>query len=175
MPAFTINMSSPFPSGFTGSLGGPNVGGHSPSAEWYIRFGMDFAASVGTEVCAAFDGHVTRYSPHKASTDTSKVYGDQIFIRSENDMMGGFYTHINFVPAAIKIDASVSWGDLLGKVFVASGGAAHLHWALVEIIGGAPAGRYAGVDLHGDFVGVSNTTSALSVTFNQDGTPPDVA
>src|SRR5260370_41585890 len=103
---------------------------------------MDFAVSVGTEVSAAFDGHVTRYSPHIPSTDTSKVYGAQIFIRSENDMMGGFYTHINFVPATIKIGARVSMGDLLGKVFVGSGGAAHLHWALVEIIGGAPGGRY---------------------------------
>jgi murein DD-endopeptidase MepM/ murein hydrolase activator NlpD len=172
MPAFSIDMSSPFPSGFLRSLGGPNVGGHSPKAEWYIRFGMDFAASVGREVRAAFDGHVTKFSPHTPSTDTSKVYGAQIFIRSENDMMGGFYTHIAFVPAAIKLGASVTRGDLLGKVFVVPGGAAHLHWALVEIIGGAPGGRYVGVDLHGDFVGISNTTSVLSVTFNQDGTAP---
>jgi hypothetical protein len=105
--AFTIDMSSPFPLGFTRSLGGPNEGGHS--GEWHDRFGMDFAASVGPEVHAG------------------------------------------------------------------SRGGAHLHWALVEIIGGAPGGRYVGINPYKDFQKVSNTTSVLSVTFKQNGTPPKVA
>jgi hypothetical protein len=46
---------------------------------------------------------------------------------------------------------------------------------LVEIIGGAPRGRYVGVDLFPDFVAISNSSTVISVTFNQDGTPPTVA
>ena len=37
--AFDIDISSPFPAGFTGGLGAPNQGGHQPP-NWYIQFGM---------------------------------------------------------------------------------------------------------------------------------------
>src|SRR5690348_10054102 len=84
MSTFTINMSSPFPTGAcTGDFGGPDVGGHHASTEWYIKFGMDLAAPMSTEVSAIFKGHVTVFHPHKRSTDTSKVFGTQIFIRSK--------------------------------------------------------------------------------------------
>jgi hypothetical protein len=136
---------------------------------------MDLGASVGTEVRAAFEAHITRFTPHIPSKDTSKQYGAQLFMRSPNDQMGAFYTHINFVRAGIRVGATVSRGDLLGKVYVVASGTPHLHMALVEIIGGAPGGRYLGVDLYTHFLSISNTTSVKSVTFNQDGTPPTVA
>jgi murein DD-endopeptidase MepM/ murein hydrolase activator NlpD len=175
MSAFVIEMSSPFSDGFTGGLGGPNSGGHMPGTEWYIQYGMDLGASVGTDVYAAFDAHITRYNPHNPANDSSKAYGAQLFMRSPNDQMGGFYTHIDSVPEWIAVGAQVSRGDLLGKVFVVPGGAAHLHMALVEIIGGAPGGRYIGINLYSDFLRISNTDSSISVTFNQDGSPPTVA
>jgi murein DD-endopeptidase MepM/ murein hydrolase activator NlpD len=174
MDAFTISMSGPFPSGTViKRLGGPNEGGHS-GKDWYIQFGMDLGVSAGTEVHAAFDAHVTRFTPHTPSKDSSKVYGAQIFMRSPNDGMGAFYTHISSVPAGIKVGATVTRGDLLGTVFVVSGGAPHLHMAMVEIIGGAPGGEYTGVDLYDKFL-VFNADSIISVTFNQDHTPPSVA
>jgi hypothetical protein len=75
MSTFTIDMSSPFPSGsFTRGLGGPNSGGHH-GADWYIRFGMDLGAPAGTEVHAAFDGHITVLHPHNPAKDSAKVYG----------------------------------------------------------------------------------------------------
>ena len=166
-------MSSPFPSGFTGGLGGPNEGGHKPP-EWYIQFGMDLGADVGTEVRAAFDAHVTRFTPHNPSNDTSKVYGAQLFMRSPNDMMGGFYTHITDVPAGLGVGSDVTRGDLLGKVHSVGGTPAHLHLALVEIIGGAPGGRYMGVNLYEHFKARANTNTVSSVTFKQDGSPPIV-
>jgi murein DD-endopeptidase MepM/ murein hydrolase activator NlpD len=175
MSAFVIDMSSPIADGFTDGLGGPNSGGHMPGTEWYIQYGMDLGAIEGTDVYAAFDAHITRYNPHDPANDTSKVYGAQLFMRSPNDQMGAFYTHINFVPPEIAVGAQVNRGDLLGKVFVVSGGAPHLHMALVEIIGGAPGGRYMGVDLYSTFLQISNTDSIISVTFNQDGSPPSVA
>jgi hypothetical protein len=55
------------------------------------------------------------------------------------------------------------------------GGAPHLHLALVEIIGGAPNGRYVGVDLFSDFLAIANSSTVISVTFNQDGSRPTVA
>lgn len=171
MPAFSIDMSSPLPSGFTGGLGGPGSGGHH-SSDWYIQFGMDLGADQGTEIYAAFDAHITRYNPHNPASDTNKVYGAQLFMRSPNDMMGGFYTHLTNVPAWIGIGANISRGDLLGTVHAVAGTAPHLHLALVEIVGGAPGGRYVGVDLYDLIQSMSNTDWVSSVTFNQDGSPP---
>jgi murein DD-endopeptidase MepM/ murein hydrolase activator NlpD len=176
MPAFDLEMSSPMPSGFVKSLGGPGTGGHV-GTDWYIRFGMDFGARVGIRVFAAFDGHVTTYHPHDPKSDSAKVYGAQIFVRSNNDMMGGFYQHITSVPAAIRSGAKIARGDHLGEVYIipGSGMPPHLHWALVEIIGGAPGGRYVGVDLNSTFIRLSNTSDTKIITFNQNSTPPTVS
>lgn len=177
MAAFTINISSPIAAAdFTIGRGGPNSGGHQPP-HWYIQYGMDLGADAGTEVHAAFDAHITRFTPHTPSSDTGKVYGAQLFMRSPNDMMGGFYTHITDVPSGLSVGSQVSRGDLLGKVYSFAGIPPHLHLALVEIIGGAPSGRYMGVDLYSLFLGMAGdkTGAARSVTFNQDGSPPTVA
>jgi murein DD-endopeptidase MepM/ murein hydrolase activator NlpD len=176
MAAFTINMSSPIPaSAFTRGLGGPNSNGHKPP-EWYIQYGMDLGASAGTEVRAAFDAYITVFHPHTPSKDNGKVYGAQLFMRSPNDMMGGFYTHVTDVPAGLSLGSRVSRGDLLGKVYSFAGIPPHLHLALVEIIGGAPGGTYKGVDLYKLFLDMAadKTAAPRSVTFNQDGSPPTV-
>jgi hypothetical protein len=135
---------------------------------------MDLGANAGTEVHAAFDAHMTRFTPHVPADDTDSVFGAQLFMRSPNDMMGGFYTHLTDVPAAIVVGARISRGDLLGRVHPGHG-SPHLHMALVEIIGGAPQGRYVGVNLFTYFVSSANTSRVSHVTFNQDGTPPVVA
>lgn len=173
MAAFTIDMSSPFPSGFTHHHGGPRSGGHR-GPHWYVEFGMDLGASAGTEVRAAFDAHITTYHPHVPANDTSTVYGAQLFMRSPNDKMGGFYTHITDVPSAIRSGATIHRGDLLGKV-LPRGRSPHLHLALVEIIGVAPRGRYVGVNLFSHFLSIANTSRVSHVTFHQDGTAPTVA
>ncbi|MEO8126248.1 MAG: peptidoglycan DD-metalloendopeptidase family protein [Bryobacteraceae bacterium] len=172
MAAFTIDTSSPFPSGFTKQHGGPRSGGHK-GPNWYIEFGMDLGANAGTEVRAVFDAHVTRFTPHVAANDTSKVFGAQLFMRSPNDMMGAFYTHITDVPAGMRIGSRIRRGDLLGKVHPGHG-TPHLHLALVEIIGGAPHGRYMGVNLFSHFVSTANTTRVSVITFNQNGTAPTI-
>ncbi|SBT95363.1 Peptidase family M23 [Streptomyces sp. DI166] len=171
MSAFTIDMSNPFPSGFTSDLGGPGKGGHQPP-DWYIEYGMDLGARAGTAVHAAFDAHVTKFSPHNPSADNAKVYGAQLFMRAPNDMMGGFYTHLTNVPAGLGVGSQVSRGDLLGHVHEFPPTASHLHLALVEIIGGAPDGRYQGVDVHRTFLDTANSGTVVPVTFHQDGSPP---
>ena len=174
MTAFDIDISSPFPAGFTGGLGGPNQGGHQPP-NWYIQFGMDLGADEGTEVHAAFDAHITKLSPHDPAADSGKVYGAQLFMRAPNDMMGGFYTHITNVPDDLAVGSSVSRGDLLGTVFSFGGIPPHLHLALVEIIGGLPGGQYQGVDLYQLFLDSANSDTVSVVTFNQDGSPPGLS
>jgi murein DD-endopeptidase MepM/ murein hydrolase activator NlpD len=173
MAAFTMDMSSPLPAGFTKHHGGPGHGGHDKAAKWYIAFGMDLGAPAGTNVFAAFDGKVTVFNPDRATPPGSKQFGAEIFVRSSNDMMGGFYTHIDDVPATVKKGATISRGDRLGRIKAFNPD--HLHFALVEIIGGAPGGRYAGVSLLPTFVAISNTPGVIQVTFNQNGTPPTVA
>jgi len=178
-------MSSPFPTGAcTGDFGGPDSGGHHGSTEWYIKYGMDLAAPIDTDVFSAFDGHVTVFHPHNLSKDTSKVFGAQIFIRSRaaptgrdfsDDKLGVFYTHVTDVPAAIRVGAFVSRGDRLGKLF--HPGSTHLHMALVEVVGGAPGGRYQGVNIFSDIRGMAmaSTPRTLSATFQQSHAPPTVS
>jgi hypothetical protein len=174
MAAFTIDISNPFSYGFTGGLGGPRQGGHQPP-HWYIEFGMDLGAEDGADVYAAFDGHITRLSPHVPDEDSGKVYGAQLFIRAHNDMMGGFYTHLTDLAPELALGSLVSRGDRLGRAFAFDGIPPHLHLALVEIVGGLPGGRYQGIDLYGFFVESANSDAVVAVTFLQDGSPPVVA
>jgi hypothetical protein len=164
---FQIEMASPFRSGWSGGLGGPNSGGHHGS-DWFIQFGMDLGVITGTDVRAAFTGHVTRFAPHRPSSDTAKVYGAQLFMRSDNNMMGGFYTHFTGGPN-FSVGQRLTRGDRLGSTL-----RDHLHLAVVEIIGGAPAGRYKGVDLYRHFLALRDQSNTITVTFNQDGSPPGV-
>ncbi|MGW0786539.1 peptidoglycan-binding protein [Streptomyces sp. NPDC002913] len=177
MPAFDIEVSSPVSAGFTGGLGGPHIGTHSPPAKWYIEYGMDLGATENSQVRAAFDAHVTVFHPHEPATDTPKIYGAQLFMRSPNDMMGGFYTHLRDVPPGIGVNTTVSRGDVLGSVLGFGGTTPHLHMAMAEILGGAPAPdeQYRGVDnMYDFFVGTAASDAATSVQFLQDGSPPVV-
>src|SRR5262245_46951721 len=67
---FKIVMSSPFRSGWTGRTYGPKEGTHK-SGDWFIQYGMDLGVAEGTDVLAAFAGHVTKFLPHTPSSDTS--------------------------------------------------------------------------------------------------------
>jgi hypothetical protein len=129
---------------------------------------MDLGAATGTEVLATFSGHVTRFQPHTPANDTDQVYGAQLFMRSDNDMMGGFYTHFTGGPS-FRVGQRISRGDSLGRTL-----RDHLHLALVEIIGGAPQGRYMGVNLYQNFLMLKDTATTISVKFNQDGSQPTV-
>jgi len=129
---------------------------------------MDLGVAEGTEVVAAFSGHVTKFQQHIPSQDKPKEYGAKLFIRSDNDKMGGYYTH--FTGSPIFSDGQqINRGDRLGKTM-----RDHLHFALVEIIGGAPGGRYTGVDLYEQFLSLCGSADTITVTFKQDGSPPVV-
>lgn len=167
MAAFTMEMSSTFRSGWRGGLGGPNSGGHH-GGNWYIRYGMDLGVDTGTEILAAFSGHVTVFHPHSPSGDTAKVYGAQLFMRSDNNKMGAFYTHFTGGPAFTN-GQHIDRGTRLGQTI-----RDHLHLALVEIIGGAPGGRYQGVNLYRQFLSLRDSSTVLNVRFNQNGSPPTV-
>jgi len=168
MPAFSIDISNPLPQGADGQFyGGPNTGGHH-GPDWFEQFGMDLGAPDGTEVRAAFDGHITKVDTTHADTRTTPVYGAGIFMRSPNDGMGCYYTHLSDVPSEVAPGASITRGQLLGYI-IDPGGASHLHMALVEIVGG----QYIGVDLYDTlFVPTVNTDTVTSVTFAQDGSTP---
>ncbi len=90
-------------------------------------------------------------------------------MRSHNDGMGGFYTHLRDVPEGIVPGAQISRGDFLGAV-VASPAAPHLHLALVEISGGT----YTGVNLYQWFIATANSAAVGVVRFFQDGSPPQI-
>jgi murein DD-endopeptidase MepM/ murein hydrolase activator NlpD len=172
---FTLDMSAPVDtSGFTQGHGGPNQGGHVPP-QWYIQFGMDIGGAQGTPVYAAFDGHITKFKPHNPAADSGRVYGAEIFARSANDMMGGFYTHITNLPAGLGVGTTINRGDYLGTIHKFGGIPPHLHLALVEIIGGAPSGQYVGFDLYQLFLDLeaADPSTVVPIQFWQDGTAPE--
>lgn len=171
MAAFTMTMSGVYdPGAFAVGYGGPYEGGHAVG-DWYNRFGMDLGAAPGTAVHAAFDAVISRANPHNPLKDGPKEYGAQLFMRSANNKMGGFYTHITNVPAKFVKGTPVLRGDYLGTV-MPHPPTPHLHFTLVEIVGGLPGGAYTGVDnLYQLFQELSNSDS-VDITFMQDGTPP---
>jgi hypothetical protein len=172
MAAFTIDFSNPFPSGYDAWYGGPGDGGHT-SPDWYIQYGMDLGAPGGTPVHAVFDGHVTRLNLANIDKTTPPVYGAEIFVRSHNNLMGCFSTHLNQLAPGLSVGSSISRGDVLGHV-VGTATSPHLHLAIVEIIGGPPAGDYRGVNLSRWFRDTANTTTVGTVTFYQDGRTPTI-
>jgi murein DD-endopeptidase MepM/ murein hydrolase activator NlpD len=169
-----IEMSSPLPSGADGHFyGGPNEGGHQ-GPNWYNQYGMDLGAPDGTNVVVAFDGHVTKVDVTNADKRSGHQYGTGIFVRSDTNQVGAYYTHLKSVPTEITPGRTVHRGDLIGQV-IDPGGSPHLHMALVEITGDPQAratgnGRYMGVtSLWKFFQGNINTDTVTSVTFYQDG------
>jgi murein DD-endopeptidase MepM/ murein hydrolase activator NlpD len=166
MPQFDLDVSSPLASGFGGFLGGPGQGGHT-GPNWYISFGMDLGAPAGTEVRAAFDCHVTNLDVSNVDKAGPPIYGAQIFVRSDNDLLGAFYTHIKGLPAGLKVGSQIARGDVIGRVSPSTG-ATHVHLALAEIVNG----QNVGVNLAKFFVSIENTTAVTRVTFLQDGRPP---
>ena len=169
--AFDVLIECPVdPSGYTGPLGGPNVGGHRPP-QWYEQYGMDIGATPGTDVVAAFDGRVTVYHEHAPNPAHPGVYGDQIFARFPNNGMGCYYTHIQDVPDHLKRPgAEFTRGEFLGRVRLQPGIAPHLHHALMEDIGG----QLVGVNLYNLYLDLETVYSkyAIPVRFMQDGSPP---
>jgi hypothetical protein len=167
MASFNLEMSSPVRSDSIKDLGGPNSGGHKPP-DWFIQFGMDLGVTPGTEILAAFSGYVSKFTPHTPSSNGEKVYGAQLFVRSNNSMMGAFYTHFARGPS-FSAGQQVQRGDRLGVTL-----RDHLHMALVEIVGGLPGGRYSGVNLHSEFLKLLDPTTKVAVTFPQTGSRPFV-
>ncbi len=174
MPPFSFDMISPFPSGCTGTNGGPHMGGHKDRdpKNWFNIFGMDFSAPVGTRVYSAFTATVTKHRAHVKANDKEFDYGAQIAARASNKLMGVFYEHVTNVPASIIPGATINQGDFLGEVYIIpkSGMPEHLHWALVEFIGG----RAVGVDLFKSLFAMRNTSAAKSFTFFQEESKPPI-
>jgi len=149
---------------------------------------MDLGASTDTAVetaaYAAFDGHVTVFTPHNPDNDSKTRYGAQFAMRYPNDKMGGFYTHIKDVPAGFGVGSLVARGDFLGNVIkviriknpdntfeTITLTAPHVHLALVEIIGS----QKVGVNLYQLFLDLETiyAENYVPVRFMEDGTPPE--
>lgn len=177
---FSIEMNGVYDiGGFTGGLGGPGEGGHAAQGAWYNHFGMDLGGAAGTTVFAAFDAHITKYNPHQPELDGTEAngrgYGAQLFMRSNNDGMGAFYTHISDVPEGIAVGSQISRGDVLGSVFEFGGISPHVHMAIVEITGALVPANYHGVDSLYALMQNLTVRDTATVNFNQDGTPPWVS
>ncbi|MFG1932661.1 peptidoglycan DD-metalloendopeptidase family protein [Mycobacterium sp. NPDC048908] len=177
---FSIDMNGVYDiGGFTAGLGGPAEGGHAAQTDWYNRFGMDLGADPGTTVFAAFDAHITKYNPHRPEADGTEAngrgYGAQLFMRSINDGMGAFYTHISEVPEGLAVGTQISRGDVLGSVFEFVGITPHVHMAIVEIVGALVPANYHGVDSLYTLMQNLTVRDTATVNFNQDGTPPWVS
>lgn len=165
MASFNLNIGSPLRGSFIDSKGGPGLGVHQ-SPDWFIQYGNDLNAVPKTKVVAAFSGYVRKFDRHPPSNDPTKVYGAQLFMRSNNHKLGVFYTHFTNGPS-FSVGQQINRGELLGYTT-----GSHLHMALVEIIGGRPGAMpqnsYRGIDLFKNFVELRDSEKVMSVKFTQD-------
>lgn len=175
MASFNLNIGSPLRGSFSGSAGGPGSGGHQPP-DWFIQYGNDLNAEPKTKIVAAFSGYVRKFEPHVQSKDTEKVYGAQLFMRSNNDKVGVFYTHFTGGPS-FSVGQRINRGDLLGYLYKKD--STHLHIALVEIIGGRqgdiPPSSYMGINLHQKLLDLRDSEKVMSVKFTQNRKQPTVS
>ena len=150
-PVGTVIFSNPIRSAQTGDAGGPCGSGHqscpsppgppwptnSPVYQWVIACGMDLSAPGGTEVVSAFDGYLSDQTKDEKLND--HVYGLQISVRSNNGLLGGWYTHLEDVPKKLlgtaAINTPVSKGERLGSI-IDKGGSSHVHFAPGQRVNG---------------------------------------
>ena len=172
MATFDIDMSSPVRSGWRGGLGGPNSGGHKPP-KWYIQYGNDLQVPPTTKIFSAFSGYVRKFVPHVKANDKVSEYGAQLFVRSNNNKVGVFYTHFTRGPN-FSVGQQIKMGDFLGETI-----GTHVHFAIAEIIGGHPGDvpdvNYMGVDLYNTFLALRDSSDVISVRFEQNHTSQPTA
>jgi murein DD-endopeptidase MepM/ murein hydrolase activator NlpD len=170
--AFDLEISNPFPTGATGRLGGPGVGGHT-HGPWYVEFGNDLAATAGTAVHAAFAGEVSHVDAGRAGSATG-IHGASIFVRATSDALdpaapgGATACYANIAAATgIELGTELARGDILGHVIEDARFTPHLHFALAERRDGVN----VGVDIYSLLGETLNSTSVATLSFSQDGNP----
>jgi murein DD-endopeptidase MepM/ murein hydrolase activator NlpD len=180
MSSFDLVIASlfPDPGTMTGGLAAPGGGTHA-SGDWFIRFGNDLGALPRTAVHSICDGRVTKLDLTHATpeTFTPKIYGAGVFVRATSaalnpDDPGGvglFYTHIDVQPV-IDAGADVVRGQVIGTVVGNPPTAPHLHFAIAERRGG----QNFGVDIFQVLVEMANKPDLRTLSFFQDGSPPQV-
>lgn len=171
MSTFSLQISNPFPTGYTGSLGGPGAGTHA-AGPWFITAGNDLGADPGTAVHAVFDGKVSKVDRTAIGVTSGKVYGAGIFVRasgpgldpSAGDGIGGYYTHLSLGPG-ITEGAIITRGQLMGHVVAVAGIPPHLHFAL----GVRTSEKYVGVNIFELLDATGNTSGVKTITVTGSG------
>jgi murein DD-endopeptidase MepM/ murein hydrolase activator NlpD len=167
MSTFTLDVSSPLPSGYTGPLGGPGEGDHA--GKWYMAAGNDLGAAAGTPVFAAFTGKVSVVDPTGVGATSGKVYGVGLFVRASaggldptaRDGVGGFYTHFDLEPG-IAAGSEITRGQQIGRVVAVAGIPSHVHFAIAVRTNEV----YTGANIYEQLKAMSNTSDVRSLTLS---------
>jgi len=69
--------------------------------QWAEKSAQDMMAPVGTPVRAATAGTIVWITLDSRDKHTSKIFGDQVTIRSTDGKLKTFYTHLDLDPAEI--------------------------------------------------------------------------
>jgi hypothetical protein len=99
--------------GENGYESGPANHGARAFGNWQSDHAWDIFAPAGTPVYAITPGVVSRVKAGKAPTAQSKVYGDQISVKSSDGNPDIFYTHIS---SAVTSGQELEVGDLIGYI-----------------------------------------------------------
>jgi murein DD-endopeptidase MepM/ murein hydrolase activator NlpD len=171
MSTFTLDISNPFPSGYTGPHGGPGEAGHA-GGRWYESAGNDLGADPGTPVHAVFDGKVSKIDRTAIGATSGKVYGAGIFVRasgagldpSAGDGVGCYYTHVS-LASGITENAMVAREQVVGEVVAVAGIPSHLHFA----VGVRTNENYTGVNIYETLKATANTSDVTTLTISAGG------
>ncbi|MEZ4617933.1 MAG: RHS repeat-associated core domain-containing protein [Caldilineaceae bacterium] len=154
------------------------------STSWEETHANDLSAPVGTPVYAATSGHIV-YIVHDArQRHEGPIFGDQVWIRTNDDKIESFYTHIDLTPEILneikekgeekngRVSASVNIkiarGAKIGSVTTwdTNPNGSHLHFSMALRKGKKD---YQGIDPEQILTATRDTALGRQVTVSDSG------
>jgi RHS repeat-associated protein len=154
------------------------------STDWGETHANDLSAPVGTSVYAATSGHIV-YIVHDArQRHEGPIFGDQVWIRTDDGKIESFYTHIDLTPEILNeikekgeekngrvsatVNIKIARGAKIGSITTwdTHPNGSHLHFSMAFRKGQKD---YQGIDPEQILASTKGAALGRQVSFSDDG------
>ena len=154
------------------------------STGWGETHANDLSAPVGTSVYAATSGHIVYIVQDARPHHEGPVFGDQVWIRTDDGKIESFYTHIDLTPEILNeikgkgeekngrisaaVNIKIARGAKIGSITTWDNhpNGSHLHFSMAFRNGPKD---YQGIDPEQVLTSTKGTALGRQVSFSDDG------